>query len=346
MNAPLLISCACAALAASVLTAQPPSVTPGRGSGSPHFELQELTGGVWVAINADSSSASANAAIIDLGDATLVFDAFFTPEAGAALRAAAERVTGRPVRYLALSHWHNDHARGAQSFGGSTIISSSAMRDLLLVREPAELKWEKGVVDERLQRARDRLAAEKDPQRRRERLFWSSYYDAMKQSHPLLKIIPPEVTFERRLVIHGTKRSVELLEMRGHTGSDVIAWLPAERIALMGDLLFVEYHAYLPDGDPDAHRATLRAVKDLRPERLLPGHGPVSGPGSLDTLIAYIDDAELLGRALWTRKATIEDALKEVAPATYEGWWFSNFWPANMRFFLRRAMAADSASRR
>ena len=48
---------------------------------SPHFAVDSLAPGVWAVIHADSGSASANAGIIDLGDATVVFDAFMTPEA-------------------------------------------------------------------------------------------------------------------------------------------------------------------------------------------------------------------------------------------------------------------------
>lgn len=304
---------------------------------SSHFTVEPLAPGVWAAIPTDSGYAVANAGIVDLGDATLVFDPFISPEPAEELREAAERLTGRQARYVALSHWHNDHVRGAQVFSGATIVGSVRTRELILEREPAEVAEEKEVVGERLERARERLAAETDPERRRERLFWVSYYEAMRRSHPLLRPTPPTLAFEGRLTLHGRARSVELRELKGHTASDVVLWLPSERVAFMGDLLFVDRHPWLSDGDPEAHRRTLRAVKALGPERLVPGHGPVRGPESLDALVGYIDTLEALGRALMRAGATDEDAAKAALPASYERWWFGSFYAPNVRFMLRRA---------
>lgn len=305
-----------------------------------NFTVEPLAPGVWAVVNKDWSAASANAAIIDLGDETLVFDSLFTPEAGAELRRTAERLTGRPVRYLVLSHWHNDHVRGAQEFPQTTIISSVRTRELITEREPPEIAGEKKIVDARIEREKKRLTEETDAEPRRERLFWVSYYEAMKRSHPQLRLTLPNVTFEKRMIIDGTARRVVLLEYAGHTGSDAIAFLPSERIALLGDLHFVNHQPYLPHGHPDEHRAALRAIKELAPERVLPGHGPVSGPQTLDTLIAFINDVERVAAGLKAQgktKLTDADRPNILTPERYQHWWFGNFYFANVRFMLERS---------
>ena len=63
-----------------------------------HFRLERLVEGIYAAIHVDGGAAIGNAGIVDLGDRTLVYDTFFTPQAGEDLRAAAEALTGRPVR--------------------------------------------------------------------------------------------------------------------------------------------------------------------------------------------------------------------------------------------------------
>ena len=56
-----------------------------------------------------------------------------------------------------------------------------------------------------------------------------------------LRTVLPDVRFEGKLVLQGPARSVELLDTgRGHTESDLILRLPAERIAFMGDVLFIQ----------------------------------------------------------------------------------------------------------
>ncbi len=65
---------------------------------SHHFHLERLADGVYAAINSDEGWAICNASIIDLGDRTLVYDSFTSPQAASDLRDAAEYLTGRPAR--------------------------------------------------------------------------------------------------------------------------------------------------------------------------------------------------------------------------------------------------------
>jgi len=52
-----------------------------------HFKVQLLKPGVWAVINNDETGyAICNAGIIDLGDKTIVFDAFISPLAAADLK--------------------------------------------------------------------------------------------------------------------------------------------------------------------------------------------------------------------------------------------------------------------
>ena len=64
---------------------------------SKNFSIQKLAPGVWAAIQNDKGGhAISNAGIIDLGDKTIVFDAFINPDAATELKQAAEELTGHP----------------------------------------------------------------------------------------------------------------------------------------------------------------------------------------------------------------------------------------------------------
>ncbi|MCP5098261.1 MAG: MBL fold metallo-hydrolase [Chloroflexi bacterium] len=89
---------------------------------SAHFQLQEVTKGVYAAIVPNDGLAIGNAGIIDLGDQTIIFDTFEDPLCANDLRLAAERVTGRPATYIINSHMHADHWYGNQVFAPSTPI--------------------------------------------------------------------------------------------------------------------------------------------------------------------------------------------------------------------------------
>ena len=58
---------------------------------SDHFRLHQLAEGVFAAIALNGGAAISDAGIIDLGDRTLIFDTFMTPQA--AQRLAARRAT-------------------------------------------------------------------------------------------------------------------------------------------------------------------------------------------------------------------------------------------------------------
>jgi cyclase len=87
---------------------------------SQHFRVEELASGVYACIHKSGGGAYSNAGIVDLGDQTIVVDAFDTMIAGRALRQTAEALLGRPVDRLVLTHPHSDHWIGASEFDQMT----------------------------------------------------------------------------------------------------------------------------------------------------------------------------------------------------------------------------------
>lgn len=57
----------------------------------------------------------------------------------------------------------------------------------------------------------------------------------------------------------------------GHTPSDLFLYLPAENIAFMGDLLFVNDHPWLGDSKPTDWINYLQKVQQLQVKTLVPG---------------------------------------------------------------------------
>ena len=90
-----------------------------------HLEIQKITDGVYAAIHRNGGHGICNAGIIDLGDATVIFDCMLTPAAALELKDAAKELTGREAKYVVNSHYHNDHIRGNQVFTNATIISTN-----------------------------------------------------------------------------------------------------------------------------------------------------------------------------------------------------------------------------
>ncbi|KZS43262.1 hypothetical protein AWU65_01185 [Paenibacillus glucanolyticus] len=94
--------------------------------GSKHFVLNDVAEGVFAVISVPGTGSLGNAAIIDLGDSTLVVDTFTTIEAAEDLQAAAEFLTGRTASYVINTHWHSDHTFGNQVFASTAQIISTS----------------------------------------------------------------------------------------------------------------------------------------------------------------------------------------------------------------------------
>jgi cyclase len=101
-------------------------------TGSKHFLLNHVAEGVFAAISVPGSGSVGNAAIIDLGDSTLVVDTFTTIQAAEDLQAAAMYLTGNSVSYVINTHWHSDHTSGNQVFTPKAqIISTCTTREIM-----------------------------------------------------------------------------------------------------------------------------------------------------------------------------------------------------------------------
>ncbi len=108
---------------------------------------------------------------------------------------------------------------------------------------------------------------------------------------------PPNVTLSDNLTLHRGDREIQLMFLgKGHTGGDVIVYLPAEKILITGDLL-LEGMPFMGDAFPPDWIETLERLKALDFDTVVPGHGiPFSDRGRIDRQQALLAD-------LWERTA-------------------------------------------
>ena len=100
------------------------------------------------------------------------------------------------------------------------------------------------------------------------------------------------MTLSDKLTLYRGGREIQLLFFgRGHTGGDVVVYLPAEKILFAGDLL-LESMPYMGDGFPTDWIDTLERLKGLEFDTVVPGHGlPFSDReriGRLQSLLAQL----------------------------------------------------------
>jgi len=314
---------------------------------SRHFQLEHLADGVYAAIHnlrSEDGWAGCNAGIIDLGDRTLIFDSFESPEAASDLRDAAENLTGRKVHTVINSHPHNDHFWGNQAFTADVdIISTTKTQELIATEGPADAQYYRDTTQKRLDDHKAQFANAHDEATRGHLRLLIFYDQALIAILPGLQIRPPNITFIGDLYFNGPKRSAKLITFEGgHSKSDAILHLPDDGIVFMADILFIDIHPYFPDGSPEVIQHILAEVRKMQAKTFVPGHGPIGQASHLNWMDEYIGTLNSLVRDAIHRGATELEIDKIAIPREYEHLIMPTFFPANLKFLYQRQITSGA----
>ncbi|MDH3735117.1 MAG: MBL fold metallo-hydrolase [Gemmatimonadota bacterium] len=163
------------------------------------------------------------------------------------------------VRYVANTHWHQNHLGGNDRFSDSAVIlGSEALRTRLQSEQRLEF-----LVDQTFPALPE--------------AFW------------------PTVTFDDAVSVHFNGEAIEILHLPGHTDSDAVVVWPRSAVAATGDL-WTPGGWIAPDIDTGGSLVRVEAVlrelaARLPPEvKIVPGHGR---PGTLEELRDYVEGLRL-----------------------------------------------------
>jgi cyclase len=308
-------------------------------------ELTKLSDTVYARIVSPDGDAVANAGFLILDKSVLVFDTHFTPEAGAALSAAIRSVTAKPVRYVVNSHAHADHTHGNQSFPDAQLIGSANARRDVLQNDIPSLNRTLSVTQAQLRKLRQELAktgnaAQSGPLREQIKVREDYLQNSAK-----LRILPPTVVLDDSLTIREGKQEARILYLGvGHTDGDVVLFLPAQKIAFVGDLLFNKAIPNVQDANILEWMKTLAEVLKLDAGKFVPGHGPIAGKKDVEDFLGYFEELKIIVQAAVDRGDTLEQATKEIqVPAKYASYKFQNFFPSNIQKIFAELKALQPA---
>ncbi|HEX5633577.1 MAG TPA: MBL fold metallo-hydrolase, partial [Gemmatimonadales bacterium] len=162
--------------------------------------LRELAPGVHLVVAVGGS----NALVVEFADHLVVVEPYGDDGASrAAIAAITKALPGKPIRYIATTHHHDDHSGGVRAYlaAGATLLTTAGNRDYFL----------------RFARARGTLPP-----------------DAAE-----LAGAPAIETFRGRTLLADSTRRLELIDLGPgpHAQEMVVAWLPEAGILFQGDML-------------------------------------------------------------------------------------------------------------
>jgi glyoxylase-like metal-dependent hydrolase (beta-lactamase superfamily II) len=186
-----------------------------------------------------------NTGIVVGDNAVMVVDTQATPIMAQDVIRRIREVTDKPIKYVALSHYHAVRVLGASAYQPEHIIASQDTYDLIVERGAADMKSE----------------IERFP-----RLFRAV------ESVPGLTW--PTLVFQQQMTLWLGKLEVRLMQIgRGHTKGDTVIWLPQDQVLFSGDLVEFDATPYAGDAYFSDWPAALDAIAALKPRALVPGRG-------------------------------------------------------------------------
>jgi cyclase len=283
-------------------------------SGAHRFE--KIAEGIYYATASGTMQVGANSPVFVTDTDALVIDSGTSPAAGRALAQDVKAVTDKPLKYVIDSHYHYDHLFGNQVFGPDVqIIGHDHTRQRLQANTLEQYTFLTSVrpVPERVAALRQRIAQETDAQQKAtlERQVQNAlaYVEQVKE----VKQTPPNVTFDNTMTLLKGGREFRLMYLgRGHTDTDVVTFLPRERIVATGDLM-ESVLSYMGDSYPEEWIATLEKLKALDFDTVLPGHGvPFKGKERITAFQEYLRDLIAQTNALKRQGLSADDAAKKI----------------------------------
>lgn len=204
------------------------------------------------AASAANKGFMSNAGFIVTGNGVVVFDALATPVLGQALLDAIARVTDQPVRRVIVSHYHADHVYGLQAMkaAGAEIWAHAKGRAYIDSDE-----------------ARERMK-----QRRAELAPWVDERTRVVVADRWLDF--PQDKAERFEM--GGVRFAVIDASGAHSAEDLMLHVESDRLLFAGDLYFTGRIPFVGNADSKAWLATLERMLDVRPAKVVPGHGAAS----------------------------------------------------------------------
>jgi cyclase len=205
------------------------------------YRFQQIVPGVYSAIGTGSLNVGSNSAVIVNRDDVLIVDSHVSPESARVMMQELKAITDKPVRFLINTHFHYDHTNGNQVFSptadiiGHEFTRRNLTGDILGKGMFADLL--KG-MPKQLDDLQARATAEGDPQTKTRLDQQLRVQRAFAEHLKELKVTPPNVMVQERMTLFRGDREIRLLYVgRGHTGGDLVVYLPQERVLCTGDRL-------------------------------------------------------------------------------------------------------------
>lgn len=249
----------------------------------------EVADGIVAIVQEPGTMGRSNATLIrDPGDpgGAMVVDAMLLPEMSEQIVTVATRL-GVKVGTVLHTHHHADHCGGNSVFPDARIVAHTQT-----AADIARVLGESSLLDKIMPWYAGRFAT--------------------------LGARVPEAVDVAELDIPGDGQA--LIFGPAHSFHDVALWFPGSRVLIAADLCFSGVTPLGLHGSLPGWAEALGKLIALDPEVVVPGHGPVTGPRTLEDMRGYLIRLVAAAEAAVRTGGDVDDALAEFDPGPVGDW--------------------------
>ena len=190
-------------------------------------------------------------------DCVFMIDTSYAPLADK-IKAAVAAVSGKPIKYVVNTHWHQDHVGGNENFvkAGATVVAHENVRKRVSTEQFVKL--------------------------------------LNKTVPPLPESALPVITFSRNVTFYLNGNEIFVFHIaRAHSDGDAIVHFKKSNVIHMGDIYFNGMYPFIDLSAGGSINGMISAVKRIlllcdQNTKVIPGHGHLSNKSELEQYLKML----------------------------------------------------------
>ncbi|MEO8166552.1 MAG: MBL fold metallo-hydrolase [Betaproteobacteria bacterium] len=209
---------------------------------------------------------------------------------GREILAAIARVTRQPVELVIVTHAVQEFLFGIGAF---------AERGIPVLAHRETTKLMKARCDHCLENLKTALGSQMEGTR---------------------LVLPSREIDATTSIVAGGRRLTLIYLGWASTPGDIVVLDPDSGVMFAGGTVSVDRIPNIRDCDFEGWQSALVRLEAFQPAHVVPGYGPVSGPGVIGVTAAYLDALDRVVKALYAESSSLMESVENAALPAYRDW--------------------------